>query len=163
MAGRPPKPTRLKLIQGNPGKRRLPTNEPVPRMGAPSMPRWLTVEARREWRYIVRELSAMGLLAKTDRALLAAYCECVAEYVACVQDVQKNGRYYETEKGYQGPSPALSHSVKMAQLLMQLSTRFGLSPSDRAKLAAPQVHEADPFAEFLAGARKTGTDGGEGE
>ncbi len=159
MAGRPPKPTRLKVIQGNPGKRRLPVGEPTPRMGAPSMPRWLSKDARREWRYIVRELQAMGLLAKPDRALLAAYCECVAEYVACMKDVQEHGLYYETEKGYQGPRPALSHSVKMVEKLMQLSARFGLSPSDRAKLAAPQVHEADPFAEFLAKARKTGTDG----
>jgi len=119
----------------------------------------LSLQARREWRYIVEQLQAMDLLAKVDRALLAVYCECVAEYVACVRDVQQNGRYYETDKGYQGPRPALSHSVKMAQLIMQLSARFGFSPSDRAKLASPQIHEADPFAEFLAKARKTGTEG----
>ena len=123
------------------------------------MPRWLSPDARREWRYIVRELNAMGLLAKTDRALLAAYCECVAEYVACVRDVQENGRYYETSTGYNGPRPALTHSVKILEKLMQLAGRFGLSPSDRAKLAAPQVQESDPFAEFLSRGRRTGTEG----
>lgn len=161
MAGRPPKPTRLKVIQGNPGKRPLPRGEPTPRPGAPRMPRWLSPDAQREWRYIVRELRAMGLLARSDRALLAAYCECVAEYVACMRDIRENGRYYETEGGHQGPRPALTHSVKMLDAIMRIATRFGLSPSDRARLAVPpQKQEEDPFAEFLARARKTGTDEG---
>ena len=34
MRGRRPKPTALKLIEGNPGKRPLPRDEPTPPVGA---------------------------------------------------------------------------------------------------------------------------------
>ncbi len=35
MAGRKPKPTVLKKLEGNPGKRKLNTKEPVPAKGMP--------------------------------------------------------------------------------------------------------------------------------
>ena len=41
MAGRKPKPTALKKLEGNPGKRKLNTKEPVPEKGMPDCPKWL--------------------------------------------------------------------------------------------------------------------------
>ena len=35
MAGRKPKPTAMKKLEGNPGKRKLNTKEPVPAKGMP--------------------------------------------------------------------------------------------------------------------------------
>lgn len=35
MAGRKPKPTAVKKLEGNPGKRKLNTKEPVPAKGMP--------------------------------------------------------------------------------------------------------------------------------
>ena len=49
MAGRP-KPTNLKLIEGNPGKRPLPGNEPKPKPKAPSMPSDLDYQAKKTWK-----------------------------------------------------------------------------------------------------------------
>ena len=37
MAGRKPKPTALKKLEGNPGKRKLNTKEPIPAKGMPSV------------------------------------------------------------------------------------------------------------------------------
>ena len=37
MAGRKPKPTALKKLEGNPGKRKLNTKEPVPAKGMPEL------------------------------------------------------------------------------------------------------------------------------
>jgi hypothetical protein len=42
--GPPPKPTALKLIAGNPGKKALPKDEPKPKVELPSKPRHLTTE-----------------------------------------------------------------------------------------------------------------------
>jgi hypothetical protein len=39
--GRPPKPTALKVFEGNPGKRDLNNQEPQPKKGAPSCPKTL--------------------------------------------------------------------------------------------------------------------------
>ena len=46
MAGRKPKPTALKKLEGNPGKRKLNTKEPVPDKGMPDCPKWLLPEAK---------------------------------------------------------------------------------------------------------------------
>lgn len=48
-AGRPPKPTHLKVIAGNPGKRALPTNEPQPELRDLEPPRDLDEDEQREW------------------------------------------------------------------------------------------------------------------
>jgi hypothetical protein len=39
--GRPPKPTALKLMTGNPGRRPLPKDEPAPPKGDVLAPAWL--------------------------------------------------------------------------------------------------------------------------
>ena len=41
MAGRKPKPTAVKKLEGNPGKRKLNKKEPVPAKGMPECPDWL--------------------------------------------------------------------------------------------------------------------------
>ena len=158
MVGRPRKPTKLKIVQGNPGKRKLPENEPQPTLGIPTRPGWLSPEAKREWNRVVAELDAIGLLATVDRALLTAYCECWGQYVDAVKALRKAGSMtFETDKGYIAQRPEIGIAKAMVEKMMQLSTRFGFTPSDRAKMVAPQVHEEDPFAEFLNRGKKTGT------
>ena len=44
--GRKPKPSHLKLVTGNPGKRAINTQEPVPERILPAPPAELTAEAR---------------------------------------------------------------------------------------------------------------------
>ena len=41
MAGRKPKPTAIKELEGNPGKRKLNKKEPKPEKGMPVCPEWL--------------------------------------------------------------------------------------------------------------------------
>ena len=61
MAGRKPKPTALKKLEGNPGKRKMNTKEPVPGKGMPDCPKWLLPEAKEEWKRLCQKLSDMGL------------------------------------------------------------------------------------------------------
>ena len=46
--GPPPKPTALRLLQGNPGKRRLNDAEPKPKQSLPRCPDWLPANAKIE-------------------------------------------------------------------------------------------------------------------
>ena len=71
--GRKPKPTHLKLIEGNPGKRpiRIGPGRPVTTM--PEPPDHLTADARTEWDRIAHGLHAPRLPEAVDRAALAAY------------------------------------------------------------------------------------------
>ena len=72
MRGRKPKPTRLKLLEGNPGKRRINGQEPQPPWTLPSCPAHLSPSAKAEWKRLAKTLNAVGLLTQVDRAALAA-------------------------------------------------------------------------------------------
>ena len=74
MRGRKPKPTQLKVLDGNPGRRPLNDREPQPPEGAPEPPEFLDAEARAEWFRTAGVLQQMGTLSKADRAPLAAFC-----------------------------------------------------------------------------------------
>lgn len=49
MRGRKPKPTNLKILEGNPGKRPLNLKEPKPLQIAPECPKWLKTLAKDIW------------------------------------------------------------------------------------------------------------------
>ena len=52
--GRKPKPTALKMLEGNPGGRPLNTKEPRPEKKAPRCPSWLEDEAKKDDVELVR-------------------------------------------------------------------------------------------------------------
>lgn len=67
MAGRKPKLTALKKLEGNPGKRQLNVKKPIPGKGIPDCPKWLFPEAKMEWERLCVKLSEMGVLTETDK------------------------------------------------------------------------------------------------
>lgn len=150
VTGRPPKPTRLKILQGTARADRMPKNEPRPGIGIPTRPEWLSPEAKREWTRITKELEPLEMLARVDRAALAAYCQCWGLYVEAVRDIQENGTTFTTETGYEGPRPSVGVMVKMLEKMSAYAAKFGLSPSDRARLSIPEPKQEDPFADFLS-------------
>ena len=60
--GRKPKPTAVKQLEGNPGKRQLNANEPKPAARAPSCPKWLEDDAKKEWRRLAKQMEQLGIL-----------------------------------------------------------------------------------------------------
>jgi P27 family predicted phage terminase small subunit len=79
--GRHPKPTALRLLEGNREHRTIRAElEPRPERVAPPCPHELKGDARRAWRYIVRELGRMHVLASSDRGQMAAYCDAWGEW-----------------------------------------------------------------------------------
>ena len=80
--GRPPVPTHLKLLRGNPGKRPINMNEPQPDVVAdvPDAPPFLAQYACDEWYRIAEELQRLHLLTAFDLNPLAAYCQAYARW-----------------------------------------------------------------------------------
>ena len=72
MKGRKPVPTHLKVIRGNPGKRKLNKNEPLPIGDLVDAPEWMAESQRQNWNYAV-ENAPKGLLKKLDRSVLVAW------------------------------------------------------------------------------------------
>lgn len=142
--GRPPKPTRLKVLTGNPGRRHLNAGEPRPPSGAPTCPTWLDKEAKSEWRRVVPILDRLGLLSRVDRSAVAAYCTAWAELHWATVQLRK-GRTYTTKEGQVCVHPAVGMQRSALQHVRQFAALFGLDPSSRGKLAVPggQGEEAE--------------------
>ena len=73
--GRKPKPTGLKVLEGNLGKRPLNHKEPKPTKKAPRCPSWLEEDAKKEWKRMSKVLESMGLLTDMDMTAFAGYCQ----------------------------------------------------------------------------------------
>jgi len=136
MAGRRPKPTRIKEIEGNPGKRALNRREPRPESALPPCPGHLDEEAKAEWGRISPELVRLGLLASIDRAALAAYCQAWSRWVDAETNLRKYGAVIKTPKGYPIQNPYLGIANTAIDLMRKFLTEFGMTPSSRSRISA---------------------------
>ena len=91
MKGRKPKPTLMRDLEGNPGKRPINDREPRAPAGIPDCPEFLDDEAKAEWFRMVTVLKEMGLLSLADRSALAAYCTAYCRWVHAEEQVRKFG------------------------------------------------------------------------
>ena len=155
MTGPAPKPTALKRLQGNPGRRRLNANEPQPRQGRVYCPRWLSPEAKREWRRVSGELTRLRLLTVVDQTALAIYCETFAEWRHACRVLDQEGYTYVTDKGYVGQHPMVAVKHKAGTLIKAFLAEFGMTPASRSRISIATPEAPDPFAEYLAESRVT--------
>lgn len=144
MRGRKPKPTKLKLVEGNPGKRPINKREPQPK-GPPRMPRVLSPAARKQWRKIAGKLSAFGVATNVDEEALALLCEAWARWIDAEEHLRKFGVVVKSPKsGFPMPSPYLAICNTAMKQIKDLLVEFGCTPSSRTRLKAAQEDWSDP-------------------
>jgi P27 family predicted phage terminase small subunit len=145
MRGRRPKPTRLKVLTGNPGKRPLNQTEPRPEAVIPDCPTELGEVARREWHRLAGELASLKLLTNLDRAALAAYCGSYALWAEATEAIQKYGSMIKSPSGYPVQSPYLAIANRQAEIMMRIASEFGFTPASRSRIATPSLVEPTLF------------------
>lgn len=133
--GRKPKPTPLKILEGNPGKRPLPENEPKPEVAAPEAPAFLDKAGREEWKRVVAEMIAMKTLARADRGVLVAYCVAWST-LAKAEAGLKRGLFERTKSKAWIQSRWLPVRNKSIEQITRLSAELGLSPASRSRVHA---------------------------
>lgn len=143
MRGRPPKPTRLKRLTGNPGKRPLNGAEPRPEPAVPDCPPELGPVARREWERLVSELAPLRILTQLDRAALASYCMAYGLWAEATKAIQKYGVMIKSPQGYPIQSPYLSIANRQVELMMRIAAEFGFTPASRSRISTPSEEEPD--------------------
>ena len=149
MVGRKPKPSALKLLQGNPGKRGVNKKEPRP-SGIPECPSHLDKVAHAEWNRLVPELTRLGLLTSVDRAALAAYCSAYSRWVQAEKMVAKFGTVIESPKsGYPVQNPHVSVANTALDHMRKFLIEFGMTPASRARLQVEPPTDGDRFAAFM--------------
>lgn len=150
---------RLKLLEGNRGKKPIPT-EPQFTAGCPPQPRGLPPAARCAWVAITAELDRFGLIAQVDSFALEGACVAYAHARWAdrrIADAQRQLANPEL-KGKKRSSLLYLLSIQNAasrkawQQFKSFCTEFGLTPASRSKLAVGLTGtEVDLESEALLG------------
>jgi len=144
MRGRKPKPTHLKAITGNPGKRPLNAHEPAPEIQIPDCPEQLGPLAQKEWNRLVGDLAKLRLITALDRAALAAYCGAYALWAEATEAIQKYGSMVKSPTGFPMQSPYVAIANRQAEMMMRIASEFGFTPASRSRIAAPAKGNDEP-------------------
>ena len=134
-AGRPRKPTKLHLLNGNPGNHpHNLLNEPQPELIAPEAPKHLNAIAREEWERLAAELEQLGLLTRLDRANMAGYCQSWSDYLEAQGHLDAEAKIFKTETGYPVMTPWKAMRDKALELMRGFGNELGLSAAARTRI-----------------------------
>ena len=150
MRGRKPKPTKLKLVAGNPGKRKINTKEPKPMNVAPRQPAEMNADEKKVWKYITEELGHMGILASSDQGVIAAYCHWAALSIKAKRLLNKLGEsgkdpeIITTKSGNIIQNPWLGIANRANHEIVKVAAQLGLDPTARTRLEVEKETDAGP-------------------
>lgn len=149
--GRKSKPTALKVLEGNPGKRPLNKNEPQPEKKAPRCPSWLEPEAKKEWKRMAKTLETIGVLTQVDKAAFAGYCQAYARWKEAEEFLSKHGTIFKTPSGYIQQVPQVSIAQTYLKVMKDFCSEFGLTPAARTRIQVDSAvgQEDDPMESIL--------------
>jgi len=160
VAGRPKKPTKLKLIQGTFRKDRAVENEPQPEsvVEIPRPPSYLNKYAKKMWKTLVGELVHKGILTVLDLPALEVCCETYGQYRLAHEavfkpiDPETGKRTKRTPAEYmEGRNsqtmPEYVAMTKAFTIFKGYLIEFGLTPASRSRLDIPKERgeEVDPM------------------
>ncbi|MBS1952548.1 MAG: phage terminase small subunit P27 family [Cyanobacteria bacterium SZAS-4] len=132
--GPAPKPTKMKLLNGNPGKRRITKREPKPKLGSIVCPAHLTGIARQEWNRLAPQLREIGLLTDVDLVNFEGLCVAYQRAREADRCVAKEGLQISSRYGARIANPNVEISRKCWQEVRKFAQEFGFSPSSRSRL-----------------------------
>lgn len=136
MAGRTPKPTALKIIAGNPGKRPLNKREPQPDILQDlAPPAHLTPAAAEVWNEFAGKLSAVRVLTELDALALEMACNAIALYRQAIQQMDGN-QVAMTRDGGLAKSPWVAVQAEAYKQAIALLRDFGMTPAARSRVIA---------------------------
>jgi P27 family predicted phage terminase small subunit len=141
--GRRPKPTYLRLVTGNPGRRPINGNEPKPESTVPEPPPELLDDARKEWDRLAVPLSKLGLLTELDRGVLAALCQAYGRWVVAERGIAAlalrqptlQGLLIKTTNGNMIQNPLVGIANKAFADYVRYAGEFGMTPSARSRIS----------------------------
>ena len=133
MRGRKPIPTAIKLLRGNPGKRRLNTAEPVHPALDPTPPMELQRDelARLEWTRLVSSL-APGHMTCADRSLVVSYCRTWSVWLRLEEEADRHPLVSTGPSGTMMVNACLKASLRVTLLLVKICSELGITPSSRS-------------------------------
>ncbi len=151
--GPPPKPTALKLVTGNPGKRALNKREPKAAGAYGAPPEHLEAVGKATWRSLAKTLKEMGVESSSDRKSLELLCSVYEEWREAREAVLQHGMTYERATAQGDYILSVRPEVRIAadafRRLSRMMLEFGLTPSARSRVSTDKPATVDPMEEYL--------------
>jgi P27 family predicted phage terminase small subunit len=141
------KPTAIRRLEGNPGKRALPTNE-VPNIGKPEPPAHLTPDQLARWQDIVGSLP-VELLSRADVQVLERMAVAWATFRQTCTLINQAGLLTRGQRGEPVYNPLLRVRTAATEEMQACGLLLGLSPLARSRLTAPDQEDTDPLSVLL--------------
>jgi P27 family predicted phage terminase small subunit len=142
MRGRIGKPTALKVLQGNPGHRKIDTlHEPQPVIGLGEPPAHLDELAKKLWFELGPQLVKLKTLGESDATLFALMCQAHSRNVWLSSRIDElRAKSTLTGKQENRLLTYESQRAKAAQQYQRISAEFGLGAASRTRI---RVHHDD--------------------
>jgi len=136
--GPKPKPTKLLELRGS-WRAKNRKNEPKPKNEKPVCPHWISSGARKVWKDLIPQLTAMGVCHRIESNILVRYCEHFTEWRRCREYLNEHGsRYPVRDKDGNVVDirvfPEALMERQYSKLLLETEREFGMTPSSRARL-----------------------------
>lgn len=145
-AGRPPKPSGIRRLEGNLGKRAIPDS--VESHGRPLMPGYLDPEQQELWRQIEAGMPPR-LLTLADTQAIERMCVAWARFRECQRKIAALTMFNRGSVGQLTISPLLRIQAMAAREMQAAGMELGLSPVARARISAPETADDDPLTLLL--------------
>ena len=142
------KPTKVKELSGNPGKRTLNKSEPMP-LGLPSPPTVMTARAKTVWKRLVFAMPP-GVFTATDSFLLAAYCEVVATHQLATSKIATGDIETTGSTGQVKLSHWFAVQSDSAGKMATIGAKLGLDPVSRQQINTGDGNQdGDEFGDLI--------------
>ena len=135
-AGRKPKPTVLKLIQGTYRSDRANPSEPKPCAMIPPCPKYLQGEAQKQYKKMAKKLARIGLMTELDDLALSMLCQAWSEYLEATDQMKKSGMLVKSPNGFPVLNPYLIAANQALKKVRSLLAEFGMTPGSRSRIHA---------------------------
>lgn len=153
MAGRPRKPSHLKIVTGTAQKCRMNPDEPTPERGAPDAPEFLSPRAAEIYAELCAHLDGMGVLSVVDARVVSMAASRLEEVEITTASVEDGGRTYETtnQNGERmiRPNPMVAQRSEAMRHAHALLSELGLTPASRSKVSANKKGAGNPFKALM--------------
>jgi P27 family predicted phage terminase small subunit len=137
MRGRKPKPTRLRVLEGNPGRRPFNEREPSPPLAAlEDVPVEIADNQRavQEWQRLAPMLRDLRVLTEADRGSLLALCQQWSLYQEATSKIAQAGMVVKSPSGYPIQNPYIGIASKALGHCVKLWAELGCTPSARSRV-----------------------------
>ena len=147
------KPTELKVLNGNPGKRKISDKEPRPDKikNIPDPPHWLDYYAKKEWKRTIKKISKIGLLSEIDMSLFTVYCQTYSQWIRAEMEIMKNGPHYISPKGHRQKIPEVTIARDNANQLRMYAEVLGIGAASRSGMEIERNDPGPSVEEILNG------------